>query len=303
MPNSALIIGYGSIGQRHAKIMDSMKEIETVSVLSNQDNIPFQKLNSMQDIRKLDPDYIIIASPTSFHYEQLVFLDKNVRNKKILVEKPLFDNVFDFSPVNNSVWVAYMFRFHPILQLIKQKLSDKLIWNVNIFCGSFLPDWRPGRDYRKIYSSKKELGGGVLLDLSHELDYIIWLLGHFEIDYVFNDKISSLDITSDDLLILNGHTKDNAQVQINLNYFTKEPLRKIIIDGDDINIQADLLLGKVKIIIGEKIENYDFSDLNINEIYRMEHEAILSGDSSLACTFDQGLEMMHMIDRIRNFDK
>ena len=173
---------------------------------------------------------------------------------------------------------------------------------MHVFCGSHLPDWRSGRDYREIYSARKDLGGGVLLDLSHELDYVQWLLGPVKIDYAFNEKISTLKIDSDDILTLNGHTNNGAQVQINLNYFTKKPVRQIIIDCEDISIQADLIKGKATVHSDGEVEEYDWSDIEMNEIYRREHEAVLAGDSRMTCTYEEGLETMRLIDSIKTFN-
>jgi CMP-N,N'-diacetyllegionaminic acid synthase len=85
-------------------------------------------------------------------------------------------------------------------------LGNEKILNINIFCGSNLPDWKK-TDYSKSYSASKKLGGGVLLDLSHEIDYLHWIFGDLNILYSYNKKISNLDIDCDDFLSLNAQTK------------------------------------------------------------------------------------------------
>jgi len=225
MAHSALVIGYGSIGRRHAGILREMDRISNVTVLSSQTNLSCKTIKTLDEIAQIDPDYIVVASNTSLHFKHLSYLEKTLENKVILVEKPLFEKSYELIPMKNSVWVAYVFRSHPILQLIKKKISRKPLWNVNVFCGSYLPEWRPGRDYRETSSAREDSGGGVLLDLSHELDYVQWLIGGIELDYVYRNRVSSLEIETDDLLKISGHTVSGTCVHISLNYFTRNPIQ------------------------------------------------------------------------------
>jgi len=299
---SALVIGYGSIGSRHARILKDMDIVDNVTILSSQKNLPFVTIHALDEIIEIDPDYIVIASNTALHFKHLSYLEENFENKNILVEKPLFDTAYEFSPVRNSVWVAYVLRFHPVLKLIKKKISQKKLWNINVFCGSYLPEWRSGRDYRETSSAMKESGGGVLLDLSHELDYVQWLIGPLKVDYVFNNKISSLEIETDDFLTMNGHTDHGVLVHISLNYFTRKPIRQIIIDGENISIQADLVSNQAVVHEDGKVREYSWKEVEMDQIYREEHEAVISARNNLACTYAQGFETMDLIDRIKGFN-
>jgi len=302
MIHSALVIGYGSIGRRHANILRKMDRISGVTVLSNQTNLSFETIKTLDEIQQIDPDYVVVASNTSLHYKHLSYLEEILENKIILVEKPLFEKSYELIPMKNSVWVAYVLRFHPILQLIKKKISHKPLWNIHVFCGSYLPEWRHDRDYRDTSSARKDSGGGVLLDLSHELDYLQWMIGGIELDYVYNNKVSSLEIETDDLLTINGHTDSGARIHISLNYFTRKPIRKIIIDGDDISIQADLISNQATVHLDGEAEEFSCDDLDMNEIYRMEHESVLSGGNDNTCTYQEGLATMDLIDRIAGFE-
>jgi len=303
MKYSALVIGYGSIGKRHAGILAEMNRVSTVTVLSHQENIPYKKINGLEQVTQLDPDYIVIASNTALHHLQLAELEKRLSNKVILVEKPLFEKYYELKPTHNSVWVGYVLRFHPVVQFIRKEIDQKTIWNVNLFCGSYLPDWRPGQDYHKTYSAQKDGGGGVLLDISHELDYCRWLFGDIEIDYVYSSKVSDLNIETDDMLILNGHTNTGTQVQMNLNYFSRIPLRQIVIDGKGISIQADIIANKATINLNGTLQEHAWADFEIDTIYREEHESVLSSDNSTACTFEEGVETMQLIEKIRSYPK
>ena len=302
MTLSALVIGFGSIGKRHVEILSTMDEISIVSVFSSQSGLPYDMLSSIEDIPHVNPDYVVIASPTDQHHPQLKFLEEHLERKKILVEKPLFDSMADFKVLNNEVYVGYNLRFHPLINKIKELCCGHKLWSIHVFCGSYLPDWRPGRDYRATSSARKHSGGGVLLDLSHELDYIQWLAGSFEVDHAVSRKVSDLEIDSDDLLFLSGRAKSGAYIHIALNYFTRKPIRQIILDGEGISIQGDLITRQLSVMEDGETSDFSWPKLGSNNTYRAQHQAIFEGDSSLVCTFEEGLATMDLIERIRSFN-
>ena len=301
MSSQALVIGYGSIGRRHAYILNSMDAVNSVTVLSSQTELPFKTITSLEDIPSLDPDYIVIASITALHYEHLVFIENNLQGKKILVEKPLFDSKYDLEIKNNLVFVGYNLRFHPILQKISRFVSGRNLWSIQIFCGSYLPDWRPGMDYRNTSSAKKKYGGGVLLDLSHELDYAQMLAGSLSVEHAICKKVSDLMIDTDDLLLFSGKTSLGAYVQISLNYFTRKPMRQIFIDGEGISIHADLITNTLSVMNGEDASDFSWSKLEGNETYTSQHRSILNDEQPFVCSFNEGLENMSLIEQIQSF--
>jgi len=298
----ALVIGYGSIGKRHSDVLQSMEMISEVSVLSSQENLPYRTIRSLKEIASLAPDYIVIASNTLRHFEELCFLEENFKEKTILVEKPLFEKYHDFTVQNNAVLVGFNLRFHPLMQFIRKKVTQKNLWNINVFCGSYLPEWRPGRDYRTTSSAMKGSGGGVLLDLSHELDYVQWLAGKITPEYIVNEKVSNLDIETDDFLMLSGRSEHGVALQISLNYFTRKPVRQIIIDGEGISIQADLVTSTATINENGSESCYSWDDFSRDDGYCTEHHALLSGDFTNACSYQEGQELMRLVDVIRNWE-
>ena len=244
MKKKVLIIGYGSIGRKHHIVLKKIKEISKICILTQQKKIK-NKIDSFKQAIRFNPDLIIVSSTTNKHLYHLRNIEKKFVNKTVLVEKPLFDNFYKFKVKKNKVFIGYNLRFDPVIQFIKKKLTNKKLWSVNVICYSYLPEWRSKRNYSKTSSAMKKLGGGVLLDLSHELDYIQWLFGSIKVKFVINNKISNLKINTDDNLVLFGKTINVKQLQINLNYFSKIPTRKIYIDGPKINIVADLLNKKI----------------------------------------------------------
>ena len=158
-----LVIGYGSIGETHVRILNNMKHISTITVLTKQKNIHFLSINDIKHIIDLDPDYIVIASPTNSHFRYFKYIEEVYNNKLLLIEKPLFLKSIKVSNIKNTIFVGYNLRFHPVLKKIKTLIEDKHIYSFHVYCGSFLPSWRKRRDYRNTSSANSRMGGAFCL--------------------------------------------------------------------------------------------------------------------------------------------
>ena len=304
MNQSVLISGYGSIGRRHAKILSRLVKKKNITILTNQKLSNFRTIKTLKAINEIDPHYIVICNPTSDHINKIKFIEKNCRNKLVLVEKPLFSKPEKINTKSNKYYVGYNLRFNPIINFLKKKIKSRKIWNVNIFCGSYLPNWRSNIDYTKSSSAKKYLGGGVLSDLSHELDYAQWLFGKIKIEHCKSKKLSNLNIETDDFLNLIGKTKKVSSIQITLNYFTRQSTRQILIDGKNINLQADLIKKNVVCYDGNKKRIYNFRNSERNSEYKKQHLAILTNKyTDKLCTFKEGKQLVYLINQIRSRSK
>ena len=304
MNKSVLISGYGSIGRRHANILSKIVTKKNITILTKQKLSNFRTIKSMKTLNEVDPYYIVICNPTSDHINKVRFIEKNCRNKFVLVEKPLFSKPDKINIKNNKYYVGYSLMFNPIINFLKKKIKSKKIWSVNIFCGSYLPSWRNNIDYRKSSSAKKCFGGGVLLDLSHELDYVQWLFGKIEIEHCKSKKFSNLNIETDDFLNLIGKTKKVSSIQITLNYFSRQSTRQILIDGKNINLQADLIKKNVVCYDGNKKRIYNFRNSDRNSEYRKQHLAILTNKcTDKLCTFKEGKQIVYLVNQIRSKSK
>ena len=296
---SAAIIGFGSIGKRHAKILEDLKVFKEIFIVSKQNiKTKYKKLSSIKDLKNLKPDYFIICSDTHSHLKDLKYLDKNFNNKIILVEKPLFNRFSKFSPKNNKVYVSYNFRFHPVINFIKKFCDKKKVIYVYSFCGSYLPDWRKNINYKKSYSASNKRGGGVLLDLSHEFDYIIWIFGELKINSVFHKRISNLEINSKDILSFSGFSKKSKFVQINLNYISKIPKRFIYIEGNNFSIEGDLIRNIILLKSSKNQKMIKFSSKSLEKSYITTHKKILSSSTGDLCDFKQGIMLNKLFDQI-----
>ena len=157
MNKSVLISGYGSIGRRHVNILSKLVKKKNITILTNQKLSNFRTIKTLKALNEVDPYYIVICNPTSDHLNKIKFIEKNCKNKFVLVEKPLFSKPNKINIKKNKYYVAYNLRFNPIINFLKKKIKSKKIWNVNIFCGSYLPKWRNNIDYTKSASAKKIL--------------------------------------------------------------------------------------------------------------------------------------------------
>ncbi len=292
-----LLIGYGSIGRKHYKVLDSLKkQIESIDIVTKQsltgDFITYKMLEDVPNLNIYD--YFIIASETVKHYVQLKFLCARVKNKKILVEKPLFEKIHSKLNLNqNQVFVAYNLRFHPIIQKIKKLMLREKCLSVHIYCGQYLPTWRQGVDYRQSYSASKEQGGGVLRDLSHELDYMSWLFGDLDEYFFINEKISGLEITSDDTYHCIGKTKAGVIVDLSIDYISKKPIRTIMIHFEDLSLYSDLIASTLECVDKDGISTMHSFEKSPMIPYQKMHHDILS-DQEYMCTYKEGLKTLEV---------
>lgn len=248
-----LIIGLGSIAHKHINALLSLyPDANIIALRSGISANEYEHVKSIYSFSEVpnDIDFVIISNPTSEHYDSV----KNVftLKKPFFIEKPSFLNMEQANEISSLVknsgirtYTAFNFRFHPAIVWLKNNIERFRVLEVQAYCGSYLPEWRPNKNYREVYSSKKEMGGGVNLDLIHELDYIIWLFGEPKKSSVFTNKISDLDINSSDV----SHyflQYSNMVASISLNYYRRDAKRQIEIVTDSGTLFINLLTSEIK---------------------------------------------------------
>lgn len=295
-----LIIGFGSIGKRHYDVLSQLSEVQNIDLVTKQNienKICYKKLEVVNNINQYD--YFVIASETNKHFEQLKFLEQNVKNKLFFCEKPLFESKKYLEIKNNKLFIGYVLRFHPLLEKLKEFVKNEKILLVNAKCGQYLPSWRPNTDYKNCYSAKKEEGGGVLLDLSHELDYVQWLCGKINEIKSYQVKISDLEISSDDLTMLLGKTNQDILVNISIDYISKITHRKLLVETFEHTYELDFISNKlIKKDKNGLEEIYSFSNLERNYMFEKMHLDIFNQQKNV-CTFKEALEVMDTISTIQ----
>ena len=282
-----LIIGLGSIGKRHLNILKNMnKKINIIALRSDRNAKKIdgaKNYYNLQNALKEKPDIAFITTPTSLHIKYATKCAK--AGCHLFIEKPLSHNQKDIKELINIVkknnlitLMGCNMRFNPVIKKLKEKIYEldlKNIYSYRINCGSHLPDWRPNRDYKKTYSAKKEMGGGVILDLIHEIDYAYWLFGEIENLKSYSDHISNLKINTEDFAEIILKNKNNIIGNIHLNYYRLNAKRYIEIIAKDLLIEADLLNGKLNINYKNKNVTYDF-DFKRNYMYEKQMKYFLN---------------------------
>ena len=297
MVKKVLIIGSGSISSKHKYAINSLsKKISIISISSR--NFTEYYLKD----RKIDCDYILICSPTINHFKHFKIIEKNFKNKRVLIEKPLFNKFYKIkNNLKNRYYVGYNLRFHPVLIYLKQFLTRKKIFSINVVSHSFLPNWRK-INYRNSVSANKKLGGGVLLELSHELDYLKWIFKNIKIINVFNKKISNLKIDVDDILNITGRINKKIFLNLNKNFFSKLNYRFIKIDGNNFSLKADLINNTIDLFNEGKRKTIKFKNFKLIDTYKRQHFEIINEKLSNVCSIKESLGLMKLIQKIRNHD-
>jgi predicted dehydrogenase len=288
---NCLIIGYGSIGARHAGILKEMgHSVNVVSKRTLREFPCYQSIKEALADRKIN--YVIISNETFEHYSSFMELNELGYSGKLLIEKPGF---FETYPLPESgyknVFVAYNLRFYPAIQKLRELLQNEQIYSICAYAGQYLPDWRPGTDYSKSYSSSQSRGGGVLRDLSHELDYLIWLLEGWERVTAIGGHFSPLDITSDDVFALAMVTPRCPVVTVQLNYLDRMARRFIVVNTAEHTIEADLIKGTIMID-----RNFESFDIEKNTTYQIMHKSIMDGGCETVCSLAEGVEVIRLIE-------
>ena len=247
-----LIIGLGSIAEKHIFALRNTKQ--DIQIFALRSSMKSDKKGGIVNLYSFDQipsniNFVIICNPTSNHYNTIFDVIK--LKVPLFIEKPPLMDLVNIEKLlskirknNIKTYTAFNLRFHPVIQWLKEKIPLSKVIEVQSYCGSYLPDWRPGKDYRRVYSAKKSFGGGVHLDLIHELDFIRWIFGEPKNINAFMGKKSRLEIDSVDIANYNLEY-ENFYITILLNYYRRDPKRTIEIVMEDQTWIANLLKASV----------------------------------------------------------
>ena len=291
----ALVVGYGSIGQRHTAILMQLGvEVGVVSTRDIDFSTTYKRLSEALD--DMQPNYVVIANKTSDHYKVLLELIENKWEGAVLVEKPVYDEIRVLpSDHKLRILVAYNLRFHPLLRRLKQELQFERILSMTIYAGQYLPDWRPQRDYRLSYSSSRSEGGGVIRDLSHELDYLLWLCGEWKRVSALGGKFSSLEITGEDVCGVLVELEQCPLATLQVNYMDRPGRREIVVVTDEHTYRVDM-----RNAFFERDGNVEQVSLERNDTYIAQHNAILQGESDIVCSLEEGESVVRFFKAIEH---
>ena len=203
-----VIFGLGSIGKRQARILRENFSHELYAFRSGEkkswnNDLGIKEIYAWDELKTLRPDVAFITNPTFLHAQTALACAS--LGMHLFIEKPLSNSLKGIAAIETicrkkklTCYVAYGLRFHPVIKALRKLITGKKIQHVRVTCSSYLPSWRKGTSSRNSYSGIKDQGGGALLDLSHEFDYIRYLFGEFKIISGVYGKASHVTVDSED---------------------------------------------------------------------------------------------------------
>jgi glutamate-1-semialdehyde aminotransferase/spore coat polysaccharide biosynthesis protein SpsF (cytidylyltransferase family)/predicted dehydrogenase len=254
-----LVVGCGSIGRRHAKNLKALGVLQIGFCDTNAEALKkcSEEVRGSvfsdygEALQEFKPDVVLICTPPVYHVEEALAALR--AHAHVFIEKPLSHEstgiqllIAEARRRDRNVQIGYNLRFHPGLQILKELIDSgkigRVLW-LNAEAGQYLPDWRPWQNYRDSYSARQELGGGIILDGSHELDYICWLLGRPTEVTCRAAHLSSLDLDVEDSAWIYLNFPERRRAELHLDFVQRAYTRTCKVVGEsgtavwDFNIQ------------------------------------------------------------------
>ena len=291
------VVGAGSIGQRHQRLLQELGH-EVVVVSKSSKSAKYKSLTDA--LTQENFEYVVLASPTSQHFADLgVLIEKNFIGS-VLVEKPIFDRSEKLKPNRFKLLaVGYNLRFHPAIIWLQETLPQLgAVSSVNFYVGQYLPTWRPDSDYRTSSSAKTDSGGGVLRDLSHELDLVQYIFGDWKKITAIGGKFSDLEIKTDDTFSILLQTDRCSAVSVQMNYSDRLKQRLITVNGNNGTIQIDLVSNSATFNNSQKS-----FDVHPDSTYISQHNAVIHNQDRSICSLADALKVVATIEAVEKSAK
>jgi len=319
MSKHLLIIGTGSAGKRHAKNLNSLGCM--VSCMDprqdrldeiRSEEIPLKSVfTSVEEAFAIDKafDAVVVASPPSFHVDQCISALQ--RGVPVLLEKPVSPDLSSalklqaaLKDTSVPLLLGYTWRWWPPLQKVKQLVDSQIVGElkfVKFTMAAHLADWHPWERYQDFFMSSKTMGGGAILDESHWLDLMLWFFGTPEKLFAKVDKISDLDIETDDNVDMLVFYSNGMRVSLHLDLYARPHEKSIQFVGEE----GTLIWEPNLIKIGKDMDpdwdveefNYDRNDMFVG--VAEDFLKILAGDDTQTCNIDDGIRVLELIEAAR----
>ncbi|MFL2980877.1 MAG: Gfo/Idh/MocA family protein [Methylophilaceae bacterium] len=315
-----LIVGLGNIGLRHLGIARDFFPNSKIAILRDQkiNEIPTganKVFYTLSDAIKFKPQIAIICSPASTHVQISLALVKE--GVHVLIEKPISNEQIGLEELNNKavknncvLMVGYNLRFLASLNKFKSFIDNNLIgklYSVRSEVGQYLPNWRD-KDYRKTVSAQKTLGGGVLLELSHEIDYLRWIFGDVQFVQAQKAKQSELDIDVEDtanilMTFKNNHEKTNLIASLSLDFIRHDKVRMCHVIGENGSLRWNGLNDEVDLFESNSNQwkNIYKDEASLDQSYKEEWLHFISciaKKKQPRIGFHDGVKVLKIIDSI-----
>lgn len=318
-----LIAGFGSIGRRHFRNLVNLGQRDIIFFRTDQSTLPDDELEGYLIEPDLDaalshrPDAVIVSNPTSCHLDVAIPAAK--QGCYLLIEKPISHTLERVGKLEKIIrtgsakaLVGFQFRFHPNLLQIKKLLLERSIGDplaVRAHWGEYLPDWHPWEDYRKSYSARRDLGGGVLLTLCHAFDYLYWLFGEVNEMWSMLGYQSDLKIEVEDTAEVGLRFEQGVIGSLHLN-FTQIPKKHTLeIIGTEGSLFWDYYQNIVDVYSKDKSDEINKSTFSCppeferNDLFLMEMKHfidVIEGEVEPICTLQEGIVTLELALRARN---
>lgn len=258
-----LVAGYGSIGRRHVGNLRALGvgqiavcDPDPQRVSSAESEYDITGYSGFQEALDLvSPEAVLVCTPPNLHVPQALAAIRS--GAHVFVEKPLSHSVDGVDELiaeaearGRVVQVGYNLRFHPGLKRTKALLEEGAIGRVmwaRAELGHYLPDWRPWQDYRESYTARRSMGGGIILDGSHEIDYMRWLFGEVAQVYCLADVLSDLEVDAEDTASIVMRFVAGCVGEVHLDFVQRPRVRSCKIVGTEGTLLWDYLDGSIKL--------------------------------------------------------
>jgi predicted dehydrogenase len=260
-----MIAGLGSIGRRHFRNLLALGERDILLYRTQRSRLPDDELagypveTNFETALAHRPGAVIVSNPTAFHLE--VAIPAARAGCHLMMEKPIAESMECIpeleAAVNESgvrVLVGFHFRYHPGLRYLRERLAAGEIGrplSVRAQWGEYLPGWHPWEDYRQGYSARADLGGGVVLTLSHPLDYLRWLFGEVAALWAFTGMISDLELQVEDTAEIGLRFASGVLGSLHLDYNQRPPSHWLEVVGSQGTLRWDNLSGEARVFQSE----------------------------------------------------
>lgn len=310
-----LIAGFGSIGRRHLRNLRALGETDILLYRSHKGTLEDDEIQGLVVETDLEaalshhPGAVIISNPTALHMD--VAIPAARAGCTILVEKPVANNLERIDELEDALiqghgkmLVGFQFRFHPSLQYIKRLLKSGGMGRpvaVRAHWGEYLPAWHPWEDYRKSYTARSELGGGVALTLCHPLDYLRWLLGEVESVWGFAGRQGDLELDVEDTAEIGLQFASGLVGSVHLDYLQRPPMHRLEIVCTEGTIDWNNSSGAVRFYRASTDAwesflapvGFDRNDLFLAELRNF--LAVARGLEDPRCTLRDGIEAVRIV--------
>ena len=313
-----VLIGFGAIGKRHVNnlIKLGINDITLFRRKKSGNEFDLNEIDELNEIVVINPNFIIVSNPLALHYNYLEFLMKH--NFNILCEKPLVDKPNDLyslkqllNDYSGLARIIFNLRYHPCIKKVKEILKYNELGKIHFarfLVGQYLPDWRGKTNHLDSYSANKKMGGGVVLDLVHEIDIAEYLLKKpQEPIYSIVGKVSNVTVDSEDIAEIIYKTETNVVVNIHMDYLYQGYTRNFLISGSIYNLHCDLFTNEIKITNNQNklIKSFIFKDFQRNEMYvnlMRDYIGLISSDeiTSELPSFEDNQSVMETCFKIKN---